>query len=440
MINQRLKALPFALALALPFIFACGVASADAGHDEDGFHGYLRAGAGASSTGGPQSCFGLGGNTMKYRLGNECDSYFEGGYTKDLATVDDGVIFTGTLWANAWSPNSNFSGATLSLAKAYVEAKNLDFLNGGVAWVGERYYYRPDIHFLDLQFINLNGTGGGIDGIKAGPGKFSYAMFKDNDTNGLDAATGAVTTSRAGLRQNFLYEGLPVNPGGTIDAVATIISATGENNHSGWNLTALHKQEIWGGGNTFAVQYGVGAGTGTGATVNSAGLVVPSESGAGSQGNGRMGNAGSTLLGSDVTRLRVFDELVIQPTKQFSTEFIALYQKDTSDALGSSVWTTIGARPVYAVNRHFKLQMEAGVEHVTFSNGTPSEDLTKVTFAPTIAMGEAYWSRPELRFFVTYGKWNNAATAAVNANNNSGPVYNNGTSGTSAGVQLEAWW
>jgi maltoporin len=41
---------------------------------------------------------------------------------------------------------------------------------------------------------------------------------------------------------------------------------------------------------------------------------------------------------------------------------------------------------------------------------------------------------------VTYGKWNSAATAAVNASNNSGPVYGNKTSATSVGIQLETWF
>jgi maltoporin len=55
-------------------------------------------------------------------------------------------------------------------------------------------------------------------------------------------------------------------------------------------------------------------------------------------------------------------------------------------------------------------------------------------------MGESYWSRPELRLYVSYGKWNGAATPLVNSTNNSGPVYGSNTSGTSAGLQLEAWW
>ena len=54
-----LKTLPAALALAL----ACGAAYAG-DHETEGFHGYVRAGAGSSSEKGPQSCFGLGGITM----------------------------------------------------------------------------------------------------------------------------------------------------------------------------------------------------------------------------------------------------------------------------------------------------------------------------------------------------------------------------------------
>ena len=80
--HLSLKALPAAIALLL----SAGATLAD----DEGFHGYFRVGAGTSTSGsrGPQSCYGLGGNTMKYRLGNECDAYAEFGYTKDIAKVD----------------------------------------------------------------------------------------------------------------------------------------------------------------------------------------------------------------------------------------------------------------------------------------------------------------------------------------------------------------
>jgi maltoporin len=419
--KKHLKVLPLALSLA----FAFGAARADAGHDTDGFHGYFRDGAGSSSANGPQSCFGLGGNTNKYRLGNECDAYFEGGYTWTIAKADDGVSFAGTIWAKDYSPSSDFGSAPLQVAKAYVEAKGLDFMNGGVAWVGKRYYYRPDIHMLDFQYINLNGTGAGLDGIKLGAGKFSYGVFKDNDLNVTNSA-GAVTSSTAALRQNFLYEGLPTNQGGTIDMALTLVKGTASisptvaDGHNGWNVNAFHHQDFMGGGNTLGLQYGVGAASGVGS---------------------HMGNSSSTTFGNDVKQVRVFDDLVIQPTKQFSMEFAAVSQKVTSNASGgSSTWTSLGVRPVYAIAPHIKLQMELGTDSVTSPTGGPTERLTKITFAPTIAMGESYWSRPELRLFVTHGMWNSAASNDVNSSNNSGPVYGTATGGTSVGVQLEAWW
>ena len=176
-----------------------------------------------------------------------------------------------------------------------------------------------------------------------------------------------------------------------------------------------------GGGNTFGVQHGVGPGTGIGVCCD------------------RIGASGSTLLGSDVTRSRVFNDLAIQPSTNFGMEFVALMQRDKSDANGSSTWTSVGVRPVYAVHKHVKLALELGTDRVKEAGG-PTQRLTKITFAPSISSGPGLWDRPELRAFVTYGKWNDAATASVNASNNSGPVYGNRTSGTSFGVQLETWF
>jgi maltoporin len=418
--RTMLKVLPAAITLAL----ACGTAVAG---DDEGFHGYFRVGAGSTSgAGGPQGCYGLGGNTMKYRLGNECDAYFEGGYTKEIAK-SDGVSYVATVWANVYSPNSDFGDHKLGLNKAYIEAKGLDFLNGGTAWVGKRFYYRPDIHMLDLQYINMNGTGAGLDQIQAGPGKFSYAFFKDNDTNTFDA-NGKVVGTPSAIRQNFIYGDIPVNPNGTLDIAATVITAEGDENdaggqkHDGWQVSLFHKQaKVFGGANTFGLQYGVGPGTGIGV------------------GNGRMGASGHTSLGSDVKRARVFNDLWIQPTENMGMELVALVQKDKSDAGGSSTWTSLGVRPVYAFNKNVKMVVELGTDRVTDSKG-PTKRLTKLTLAPTISAGPGLWSRPELRAFVTYGKWNEAATASVNASNNSGPVYNNNTSGTSFGVQVESWF
>ena len=427
MLKAVLKTLPAAIVLAI----ASGAAAADPMYpsDSEGFHGYLRAGAGSNTSGdgGSQGCFGLGGNTMKYRLGNECDAYTEFGYTKSIAK-SGGVNYLATIWVNAYAPNSDFGDNKLGIVKAYVEAQGLDFLNGGTAWVGKRFYYRPDIHMLDLQYINMNGTGAGLDRIPVGPGKFSYAFFKDNDINARDPVTGAILGTRSAVRQNFIYGEIPVNTNGTLDLAATIITAEGKDNdiygpkHNGWQLSAFHRQgKVFGGGNTFGVQYGVGPGVG-------------------GDGNGQFGASGNTAFGSDRKRTRVFNDMAIQPMENFGMEFVALWQKDESNANGSSTWTSVGVRPVYAFTNNFKLVGELGTDRVTQAGGLPAKRLTKLTIAPTISAGPGLWSRPELRAFVTYGKWNDAATASVNASNNGGPIYNNNTSGTSYGFQVETWF
>ncbi|MDN2710851.1 carbohydrate porin [Janthinobacterium sp. SUN118] len=403
------------LALACTVLLACGAAHASDAEGE--YHGYFRAGLGSSTDSrGPQSCYGLGGNTMRYRLGNECDTYGEFEYQKEMARSANGVSFVGHIMVAAYTPSSAVSDADLSMSKMYVEAKNIPALNGGTAWIGKRYYMRPDIHMLDLQYINMNGTGGGIDQYKLGPGRISYGFFKDNDKPGNSA-----------IRQNLVYQGIPVNQDGTLEVLTTLITPDKKDSssHSGWQATVLHKQDkVWGGANTFGIQYGVGPGTG-----------------AGGQCCDRMGTTGSIRNGSDVTRLRIFNSLWIQPTPEWSAEMIAIVQRDKSDASGgSSTWTTLGVRPVYAVNDNFKLQFELGTDRVTSPTGGAAQRLTKLTFAPTLTAGKGYWSRPELRAFVTYGKWNDAATPAVNKANESGPVYGNATSGTSFGLQVETWF
>lgn len=412
-----LKSIPAALAL----LSITSTAMAD---DEEGLHGYLRVGAGSStsSSGGPQGCFGLGGNTMKYRLGNECDAHFEGGYTHEMAAVD-GVHYIGTVWVEAHSNSSEFGDTKLAMNKAYVEAKGLAPLNGGSAWIGKRYYYRPDIHMLDMQYINMNGTGAGVDKVGLGPGKFSYAYFKDNDLNTVSAQ--GVANAASATRQNVIYGDIPANQGGFLDFAATGIWAQGDAvdgklKHNGWQLSAFHRQtKTWGGENTVGVQYGKGPGVGPGL--------------------GRIGSSGNTLLTPDTNRLRIFDHLWIQPSWNFGMEAVLLVQRDKSDDTGSSTWTTIGARPVYALSQNIKLAAEVGTDRVTVPGGA-AQRLTKITFAPILSAGPGLWSRPELRAFVTYGRWNNAARAALNAANNSGPIYNGGNSGVSYGFQVETWF
>lgn len=433
------KALPVAIALGFSATAAqaqdASISGADAiaatqAKDAAGtFFGYFRAGVGSNSGGGSQACYGLEG-VPKYRFGNECDLYGEFGYTRELARGANGVSFVGTLMTSIYSPTSDVgSDNHLELAQMMVEAKHIPFMQGAVPWIGKRFYNRPDIHVLDFKYLHGDGVGGGITGITVGPGKFSYGLFR-NDIDQSVAAT----------RHSFIYDGLAINPNGSLKLDATVIRGDDNTDRSdirkiedGWSFSAVHTQsKVLGGTNTFAFQHGKGSGIKMGGT--------------------------DILATSDIKRTRVFDNMVFQFTPDFSTSLLALWQRDKSDA-GSTTWTSFGARPQYALNDNFKLILDVGHDNISPASGS-DQKLTKITFAPTLAMGRDWWSRPELRFFVTYAKWNDAAQGAADqavagqreldrlASRNltrggtlssSGP-FGSSTNGTSIGLQVEAWF
>jgi maltoporin len=182
--------------------------------------------------------------------------------------------------------------------------------------------------------------------------------------------------------------------------------------HSGWGVTARHVQQLLGGDNKLALQYGQGGGVGFG---------IPD----------------SLVLDSGVTRLRIVDVLTFQPTPAFGGQFGVIFQHDELDP-GSQNWLTIGGRASYALSQHFKLLLEVGHDNVK-AEGGDARSLTKITFAPVIAAAEAFTTRPELRLFYTFATWNDAARVA---GIDSGGIYapTDKTSGSTFGIHAETWW
>jgi maltoporin len=403
--NRFLKTMPAAIAL----IFTAGHAWASDAEGE--FHGYLRTGAGHNSSRGQQACFGLEG-VAKYRLGNECDSYGELLYAKELAKSANGVSFVGTFMGTAAAPGYDFGAASPYVSQAYIEAKNVDFLHGGTAWMGKRYYHRPDIHVIDYKWLQSDGVGAGINGFPVGPGKFSYGLFRDDNLIINVKQTSAT-------RHNFTYEGLAVNPNGTLQLDLTLIAKDTKfaGAHGGWSISAVHLQDkALGGDNKFGVQYGVGPGI-------------------------KIGGTGDIAQGSDVKRTRVFDQLIWQVTPDLCGSLVGLVQWDKSSA-GTQTWTSVGVRPVYSLYENFKLQLDVGHDQIRPAAGGSTQQLTKITFAPTLTAGRGFWTRPELRSFITYAKWNTAAQQSASPGSalSSTGVFGGNTNGTSVGVQVEAWF
>jgi maltoporin len=98
-------------------------------------------------------------------------------------------------------------------------------------------------------------------------------------------------------------------------------------------------------------------------------------------------------------------------------------------------YRSAGFRLAYGASAHWKLQAEAGATWAR-TEGSPRARLHKLTLAPTLALAPDYWSRPELRFYVTQAWWNRAALASAAFNTTVSDRQN----GTTWGTHFETWF
>jgi maltoporin len=401
------------LSLALFTLFAAQHAAAV------DVNGYIRALGGENSASGKAACFKLAGAESKYRLGNECEIYGEVMFGQQLAQLSDGATVRANLMFSLFTPTSDSAMVAnnktdTSVAQAYLAVDKLSALNGGGIWAGRRYYKREDIHINDFFYWNPQGLGAGIEDFGLGDVKLSYAVMVEDNSNQVRQAT----------RHDIQVRGVKANTDGELEFGLSLIPDAGKDvgGSSGWAVTVQHRQnKIMGDGwNKLAFQYGVGPGTGLG-------------------GTGPLTNT------SDVKRWRVVEGIYAQLTPKLGGMLTAVYQKDDSN-VGSQTWTSLGGRVTYGFTEHFKFQTELGMDQVKPS-GSATRTLTKLTIAPTWAMAPNFWSRPELRLFYTYGRWNDAAALAANgstdaavASMSSTGVFANQRNGSTIGLQFEGWW
>ena len=386
--------------------------------------GYFRTGPGATSKDSSRACYGLSGQGMKYRLGNECDLYGE--FLLSQGFKADGVDYKAALMTNLFSPGSDTGavdrGATgqdaknqsldhskLGINQIYVEGKGFDILPEGNFWIGKRFYGRADVHIVDTFFVNLSGVGAGVDSISVGSGKLAVAAFRTDGDN----------STKPGSRVNLDFSEFAVNPGGKLRVTGTFVRGDFTGGTSGGGLSLQHSQENLfglGGGNTLWVQYAQGA----------AGL------------DGGFGNLAAS---SNAKSWRIVES----PTWQvgpFGGQGMLMFQQDKLDApAGESTKVnsvSVGGRGSYALTKNFKLVGEAAYVQRK-PDGGETQKLAKVTFAPTLSTGPGFWNRPELRLYVTHAKWNGAANAANGAGGVTG-IGDNKSTGTSYGAQVEIWF
>ena len=350
----------------------------------------------------------LGGDLQKYRLGNEGDYGLEVNIAKTFDV--NGVKYKLDYMPSKWNDGN------VGTEQAFVEMSGLSFAPEAKVWAGQKRQRIQDVHIVDHFLMDYGvNQGAGINDLSVGSLKLGVAL-QTGDTFDKKMAVGTSAN-----KFNVDLSEINSNPGGKVRLLFTSVSTSGMKSNGGTGFTVSHNQSDFM----------------TRGLTNS--LFLQTSSGYANI-NGRFGDISSANVYGKKTN-RVADSINWQ-SGAFGGQAIVGYQTTKSDdpAVAYTIKdTSLGGRISYAVSNNFKWLVEAGTTSRKFSDNQAAQRLNKVTVAPTIAMSPDFWSRPELRFYVTRANWNQAA-ADANNNSTSGFGANGRKAQTLAGVQYEVWW
>ena len=447
---MKAKWLPISAAVAL----ALGSFSASAVD----FHGYFRAGVQNNLTnGGAVRCFGNGnaGHLMG-RLGAECDTYAEIALSQEVFNKAKNKFTVNTLVAwgtwednaqwdyqgNSWQGVTNgggtsWSGERVSLREAWA---GYTLPMGAQIWAGKRFYQRKDIHILDFYYLNDSGTGAGIEGIPVGNlGQASFAVIKWSNDGVGEKGDKARNVYKIDTRWN----GIPLWKDASLDLAmiwglpSTTDSQKEEakaDSSSGVILMAEYTQgNFFGGFNKLSVSYGTDG-------FSSAGVL---------NGGNHLGDnyAPGDL---DSWGIRVIDWGLIEQDKwNLGYSFMGSYkhadQPKWSHPNGHDYSFVI--RPAYKWSNFTSTVFEAGytTQKNTGWNGWANPDndhvdAYKFTLAQQFSPMTTFWSRPSIRFYVSYlgGDLMNRQYTHFGVEKDGKWDGHDGE--VSIGAQAEAWW
>ena len=446
-----LRKLPLAVAVA------AGVMSAQAMAVD--FHGYARSGIGWTGSGGEQQCFQATGAQSKYRLGNECETYAELKLGQEVWKEGDKSFYFDTNVAYSVAQQNDWEATDPAFREANVQGKNLiDWLPGSTIWAGKRFYQRHDVHMIDFYYWDISGPGAGIENIDLGFGKLSLAATRSQEAGGSYTFSSQDIYNSSKDTANDVFDvrlaGLETNPDGVLELGVDYGRANTTDDYrladgaskDGWMFTAEHTQSMLKGYNKFVVQYATDAMT--------------------TQGKGiPQGSYGSTFdIGEGDDQLhyvdryvnnngklwRILDHGAISLGDRWDLMYVGMFQKqDLDNDLGTD-WWTVGVRPMFKWTPIMSTLLEVGYDNVKSQQTGDRNSQYKITLAQQWQAGDSIWSRPAIRVFATYAKWDEEWGYVKNGNDVTkyAAATNSGISTTSRGdsdewsfgAQMDIWW
>ena len=448
-----LRKLPLAVAVA------AGIMSVQAMAVD--FHGYARSGIGWTGSGGEQQCFQATGAQSKYRLGNECETYAEIKLGQEVWKEGDKSFYFDTNVAYSVAQQNDWEGTDPAFREANVQGKNLiEWLPGSTIWAGKRFYQRHDVHMIDFYYWDISGPGAGIENIDLGFGKLSLAASRSQEAGGSYAFSSQNIYDRTKDTANDVFDvrlaQLATNTDGMLELGVDYGRANTTDDYSladgaskdGWMFTAEHTQSMLKGYNKFVVQYATDSMTTLGKGLNQGSY--GSSSFTITNPDGSKTNYANNVINNNGSLVRILDHGAISLGDKWDLMYVGMYQNlDMDNDLGTE-WYTVGIRPMYKWTPIMSTLMEVGYDNVKSQQTGDRNSQYKITLAQQWQAGDSIWSRPAIRVFATYAKWDEEWGYVKNGNDVTkyAAATNSGISTTSRGdsdewsfgAQMEIWW
>jgi maltoporin len=368
--------------------------------------GYTR---GGFFTGSPRGGYSLGGEMQFFRLGNEGDNGFELEIKKNF-NLGNGMKWSMIYMPTVW--NGSFGGN-----QAYAEMSGIDFVPEAKFWAGQRRLRIQDVHIVDYFFMDYGvNFGAGMTDLDLGFAKLGIGAFNGGS---LDNKNSKQNDAR---RYNVDLSSIKTNEGGALRLLGTVVTGNYALGKGGNMISLSHNQSdfiVKGLTNTLFLQTSTGHAALNGQFKNL----------------GDVASGGAELPGRKSNRI---GDTINWQSGPLGGQALVVLQNDKdeggpNDGVNTKDFT-LGGRISYAFTKNLKLLFDAGFT-TREPDGGAKQQLTKLTIAPTLSLGGDFWSRPELRFYVTQASWNDAARIAANGFGD--PTRK---SSTTAGAQIEVWW
>ena len=437
-----LRKLPVAVAVA------AGIMSVQAMAVD--FHGYARSGIGWTGSGGEQQCFQATGAQSKYRLGNECETYAEIKLGQEVWKEGDKSFYFDTNVAYSVAQQNDWEATDPAFREANVQGKNLiEWLPGSTIWAGKRFYQRHDVHMIDFYYWDISGPGAGIENVDLGFGKLSLAATRSQEAGGSYIFTSNDIYSKYKDTANDVFDvrlaGLETNPDGVLELGVDYGRANKTDGYSfadgaskdGWMFTAEHTQSMLKGYNKFVVQYATDA-----MTTQGKGLSQGSFTGNDYDKDTEIGIV-DNKINNNGDLWRVLDHGAISLGEKVDLMYVGMYQNIDRDDGNGTKWWTVGVRPMYKWTPIMSTLMEVGYDNVKSQKTGDTNNQYKITLAQQWQAGDSIWSRPAIRVFATYAKWDEkwGYDNGIAYKDTSAKTYSRGDSDEwSFGAQMEIWW